>query len=97
MIKTINSKAQHTLKGLTILSSFIYTIGLVGSYETDRINDIQFTTQLVIMACITFTVYMMLSYINIIIADKLKETQGSPKRHIAKGFKGNNKKTNETA
>ena len=97
MIKTVNNKVQQTLKGLTVLSSVFVTIGLCGSYETDRINDMQFLTQLVIMACITFTAYAALSYVNTIITNRLFDTYGSNKKYDRNKVIVNNKKITEIA
>ena len=97
MIKTINNKAQQTLNGLTVLSGLFFTIGLCGSYETDRINGMQLLTQLVIMACITFTAYASLSYINTLITNRLFDTYGSNKKYDRNKVIVNNKKFNEIA
>ena len=97
MIKTVNNKAQNTLKGLTVLSGFVFTTGLCGSYETDRINGMQLLTQLITMACITFTTYMTLSYVNTIITNRLFDMYGSNKKYDRNKVIVNNKKFNEIA
>lgn len=97
MIKTVNNKLQHTLKGLTILSGLVFTIGLCGSYETDRINGMQLLTQLIIMACITFTAYVVLSYINTLITNRLFDTYGSNKKYDRNKVMANNKNISEIA
>lgn len=97
MIKAIKNKAQQTLKGLTVLSSIFITIGLCGSYEVDRINGIQLLTQLIIMACITFTAYEALSYVNTLITNTLFDTCKSNKKYDRNKAIVNNKNITEIA
>lgn len=100
LIKTISSKAQSTLNQLSCLTVFTILIGLAGSYETNRINGIQLTQQLITTACVGFTAYILLSYVNIMIADKLNQMHSNKNNglyYTEAQIKDNNKNLTEIA
>lgn len=72
MIKNkINNKVQTAINFTTGTATFLLTTGLTGSYELDKLNTIQFITNLLISLIGCFVIWYILTYINHYITSRL--------------------------
>lgn len=70
----VNNDVQTVITGVTVTGGLISYVGLVGSYECNNISDIEFLVLFVLIFCIAYTIYNVLSNINFKITYRLYKT-----------------------